>query len=126
MIPAADILEPEETRALLAGPDGAQMNRYDMLAKLITQAREEGGGLVTPRAIVVDLSGLGAERVLRGRGASEDSARGDLRELRELLSAWRSAKASACKATVERPVRSVFALLLVGIAARLDLSGLLT
>jgi hypothetical protein len=39
--------------------------------------------------------------------------------LRELLSAWRDAKASAWKAAVEWLVRGVFALLLVGIAVRL-------
>ena len=102
------------------------MNRYEMLAKLITHALEEGGGLVTRRAIAENLSELEVWGVLRGRDASEDSAKGELRQLRELLIAWRSAKASVWKATVEWPVRGVLAPFLVGMAVRPNLSRLLT
>lgn len=101
------------------------MNREDMLAKLIAQAREEGGELVTLRAIVEESTELGAERVLGRLGLNDDHAHDDLDELRELLSAWRAAKASAWKATVEWLVRGVLAVLLIGIAVRLGLPGML-
>ena len=52
-------------------------------------------------------------------GLEDENAQGDIDELRELLSAWRDAKASAWKAAVEWLVRGVLALLLVGIAVRL-------
>ena len=101
------------------------MNREDMLAKLIAQAREEGGELVTLRAIVEESTELGAERVLGRLGLNDDSAHDDLDELRELLSAWRAAKASAWKATIEWLVRGVLAVLLIGLAVRLGLPGML-
>ena len=59
------------------------------------------------------------ERVLDRLGLADPGAEDDLDELRELLRAWRDAKASAWKAAVDWLVRGVFALLLVGIAVRL-------
>ena len=95
------------------------MTREDMLARLVAQADTQGADLVTLRAIVEESSELGARRV-RGRlGLEDENAQGDIDELRELLSAWRDAKASAWKAAVEWMVRGVLALLLVGIAVRL-------
>ena len=47
-------------------------------------------------------------------------------ELRELLSAWRDAKRSARKAAIGWVVRMVLALLLIGIAFRLGLTGLVS
>jgi len=101
------------------------MNRQDMLARLIGQAATEGGELVTLRAIVEEASELGAQRVLHRLGLADESAHGDIDELRELLGAWRDAKASAWKAAVEWAVRGVLALLLVGIALRLGVPGML-
>lgn len=95
------------------------MNREDMLARLIAQAAAEGGELITLRAIVEESSELGATRVLARLGLADESAQGDIDELRELLSAWRDAKASAWKAGIEWLVRGALALLLVGIAVRL-------
>lgn len=99
--------------------------REDMLAKLMAQAAGEGGDLWTLRAIVEEASELGAERVLGRLGLSDASAPEDIDELRELLGAWRIAKASAWKATVDWLVRGVLALLLIGIAVRLDVGALL-
>ena len=101
------------------------MMRMDMLAKLMAQAAEEGTGLVTLRAIVEEASELGAERVLERLGLNDESAPDDIDELRELLGAWRSAKTSAWKATIDWLVRGVLALLLVGIAMRLGVADLL-
>lgn len=101
------------------------MTREDMLAKLISQAREEGSELVTLRALVEESTELGAERVLERLGLNDDKAHDDLDELRELLSAWRAAKASAWKAIVEWVVRGVMAALLIGIAVRLGFADFL-
>ena len=101
------------------------MNREDMLTGLIAQAAAGGGDLVTLRAIVEEASEVGAGRALARLGLSDEAAQDDLDELRELLGAWRAAKASAWKAAIEWVVRGVFALLLIGIAVRLGLPGML-
>ena len=101
------------------------MKRDEMLAGLLAQAAAEGGELVTLRAIVEEASELGARRVLQRIGLGDARAEKDIDELRELLAAWRAAKASAWKATVEWVVRGVFALLLIGIAVRLGVPGML-
>jgi hypothetical protein len=95
------------------------MTREDMLARLIAQAEDQGGELITLRAIVEEASDLGAARVLTRMGLADSGAHEDLHELRELLRAWRDAKASVWKAVIEWTVRAVMALLLLGIAMRL-------
>ena len=102
------------------------MSREDMIARLVAQAAAEGGELVTLRALIEEASELGAARALARLGLGDDKASGDIDELRELLSAWRDAKASAWKAAVEWLVRGVLALLLVGIAVRLGVGDLLS
>ena len=101
------------------------MNHEDMLARLVAQAVAEGGELVTLRAIVEEASEVGAGRVLGRLGLADPGAEKDIDELRELLAAWRAAKASAWKAAVEWIVRGAMALLLIGIAVRLGVPGLL-
>lgn len=101
------------------------MTREDMLARLLVQAGSEGAGLVTLRAIVEEASDLGAARVLERMGLADPTAPVDLAELRELLRAWRDAKASAWKAAIEWAVRGVLALLLLGIALRLGVGEVL-
>ena len=102
------------------------MTREDMLARLIAQAGHEGGELITLRAIVEEASELGANRVLDRLGLGDPSAREDIDELRELLGAWRDAKASAWKAAVDWLVKGVLALLLVGISVRLGVGDMLS
>lgn len=102
------------------------MTREDMLARLIAQAGHEGGELITLRAIVEEASELGANRVLDWLGLGDPSAQEDIDELRELLGAWRDAKASAWKAAVDWLVKGVLALLLVGIAVRLGVGDMLS
>ena len=101
------------------------MKRDEMLAGLLVQAAAEGGELVTLRAIVEEASELGARRVLQRIGLGDAGAEKDIDELRELLAAWRAAKASAWKAIVEWLVRGLCALLLIGIAVRLGVPGML-
>ncbi|WP_338467027.1 DUF6127 family protein [Novosphingobium sp. ZN18A2] len=100
------------------------MTRAEMLARLIAQAESEGGDMVTLRAIVEEATGLGAERVLTRMGLADPGAPDDLNELRELLRAWRDAKASAWKAAIGWVVRGVLALLLFAIAVRLGFGDL--
>lgn len=69
-------------------------------------------------------SEAGAQRALAHLGLADESAAKDMADLRELLSAWRDAKRSARKAVVEWLVRGCLAVLVVGIAFKLGLSGL--
>lgn len=101
------------------------MTREDTLARLMIQATEEGAELITVRAIVEETSELAADRVLERLGLADEGAEGDLDELRELLRAWRDAKASAWKAFIEWAVRGLLAVLLIGIAVRLGVWELL-
>lgn len=101
------------------------MTREDMLARLVAQAATSSPEIVTLRAVVEEASELGAGRALGRLGLDDARARADMDELRELLSAWRDAKKSAWKATVEWLVRGLLALLLVGIALRLGAGELL-
>ncbi len=101
------------------------MNRQDMLAGLISQASSEGTDLVTLRAIVEEASEIGADRAMARLGLSDDNAQDDIDELRELLQAWRDAKASASKAVIQWIVRGVLALLLIGIAVRIGVPEML-
>ena len=98
----------------------------DMLARLVAQAQEDGADLVTLRAIVEEGADRGATRVLGRLGLEDRAASGDIDELRELLNAWRDAKASAWKEAVSWLVRGALALILIGIAVRLRVGELLT
>ncbi len=101
------------------------MNREDVIARLMAQAEDEGADFVTLRAIVEEAGDLGAQRVLYRMGLDDDNAPADLIELRQLLRAWRDAKASAWQAVVNWVVRGVLALLLAGIAWRMGAAELL-
>jgi len=101
------------------------MNREDMLAQLVAQAVSEGADFITLRAVVEEASELGAKRMLAGLGLDDEKASRDLSELRQLLRAWRDAKASAWKAAIEWTVRGFLALLLVSIAYRLGVAEML-
>ncbi|MCK9540993.1 MAG: DUF6127 family protein [Novosphingobium sp.] len=98
------------------------MNREDVVARLVAQAEDEGADFVTLRAIVEEAGDMGAQRALWRMGLDDESAHGDLIELRQLLRAWRDAKASAWRAAVDWVVRGVLALLLVGIAWRMGVA----
>ena len=97
-----------------------------MLARLMAQAEGRGGDLITLRALVEDASQAGASRALGALGLDDPSARRDMDDLRELLSAWRDAKRSARKAVVTWAVRVLLALLLIGLAVRVRLTDLVT
>lgn len=98
----------------------------NMLTQLTAQAEARGADLVTIRALIEEASELGAARALATLGLADDKARKDMEELRELLSAWRDAKVSARKAVIGWLVRGCLALLLIGLAVKLGLAGLVS
>lgn len=101
------------------------MNNETVLTDLVAQAAVEGSELATLRALVEEASELGAQRMLAHIGLDDATAEGDLSELRELLRAWRDAKASVWRAAVGWAVRGLLALMLIGLAYRLGLTGFL-
>lgn len=105
------------------------MAENDMLARLVAQAEADsraGGGtdLVMIRALVEEASELGAGRALGRLGLSDTSAERDVRELRELLGAWRDAKKAVRSAVIGWLVRGCLALVLIGIAVKTGLWAL--
>jgi hypothetical protein len=97
-----------------------------LLARLMAQSEAKGVELVTLRALVEEASQAGATRALGALGLDDPSARRDMDDLRELLSAWRDAKRSARQAVVGWTVRVLLALLLIGLAVRFRLTELVT
>jgi hypothetical protein len=100
------------------------MTDTNMLIQLTAQAEARGADLVTLRALIEEASELGAARALASLGLDDPHAPKDMAELRELLSAWRDAKVSARKAVIGWLVRGALALLLIGLAVKLGLAGL--
>ncbi len=102
--------------------------KYDgeMLARLVAQAEAQpmGMDMVMIRALIEEASELGAGRALERLGLADRRAEGDVRELRELLSAWRDAKKAARGAVVGWAVRIAMALVLLGLAVKTGLLGL--
>lgn len=80
--------------------------RPDDLDDLLTRAAERG-----------------AERCLAHLGLENGHAAKDIRELRDLLEAWRDARRTAWQTTVKVVTTGVLAALLVGAAIKLKLMG---
>jgi hypothetical protein len=76
--------------------------------------------------LLAQASESGARRALTQLGLADDRAPVDMAELRELLSAWRDAKSSARKAVIGWAVKTALALLLIGLAVKLGLPGLVS
>lgn len=93
--------------------------RAAVLAQLMRQEAERGADLVSLRALVEEAGELGATRALKRLGLADDKAAADMAELRDLLGAWRDAKAAARKAVLDWVLRILLALLLAGLAVRL-------
>ncbi|WP_338424743.1 DUF6127 family protein [Sphingopyxis kveilinensis] len=101
------------------------MDEDEALARLIALAGTSAPDAALLRAVVEEASELGARRALARLGLADAAARDDVADLRQLLGAWRDAKTSAWKAAVDWAVRGVLALLVVGLAVKLGLPGLL-
>ena len=65
----------------------------------------------------------GAERVLAHLGLENGHAARDIRELRDLLEAWRDARRTAWQTTVKVITTGILAVLLAGAAIKLKLMG---
>jgi len=65
----------------------------------------------------------GAERSLARLGLENGHAAKDIRELRDLLQAWRDARRAAWQTTVKLITTGILAALLVGAAIKLKLMG---
>ncbi|PZU08990.1 MAG: hypothetical protein DI606_14255 [Sphingobium sp.] len=96
----------------------------EMLARLVAQAQGQVADMVTIRALIEEASETGAGRALERLGLADRGAEGDVRELRDLLSAWRDAKKAARGAAIGWAVRIGMALILLGIAVKTGLVGL--
>ncbi|ENY81871.1 MULTISPECIES: DUF6127 family protein [Sphingopyxis] len=108
------------------------MDEDEALARLIALAGTGAGtsaagsaDAAALRALVEEASELGARRALARLGLADAAARDDVSDLRQLLGAWRDAKTSAWKAAVDWAVRGMLALLVVGLAMKMGLPGLL-
>ena len=98
--------------------------KEEMLARLVAQAQGQVADMVTIRALIEEASDLGAGRALERLGLSDRGAETDVRELRELLSAWRDAKKAARGAVIGWIVRIGMAMVLLGVAVKVGLVGL--
>lgn len=65
----------------------------------------------------------GAERVLSHLGLENGHAARDIRELRDLLEAWRDARRTAWQTVIKVVTTALLAALLVGAAVKLKLVG---
>ena len=101
------------------------MDEEEALARLIALAGTNAPDAALLRAVVEEASELGARRALARLGLADEAARDDVSDLRQLLGAWRDAKKSVWAAVVDWAVRGVLALLVVGLAMKLGLPGLL-
>ena len=101
------------------------MDEEEALARLIALAGTSAPDAALLRAVVEEASELGARRALARLGLADEAARDDMVDLRQLLGAWRDAKRSVWKAAVDWAVRGMLALLVVGLAVKLGLPGLL-
>jgi hypothetical protein len=60
----------------------------------------------------------GAKEALADVGLADDHAGNDMRDLRSMLQSWRIAKKEAVKSVTRRVTDIVFAVLLIGLAAK--------
>ena len=87
-------------------PEAAITLRPEDLDDLLTRAAERG-----------------AERCLARLGLENGHAARDIRELRDLLEAWREARRTAWQTTIKVVTTGILAALLVGTAIKLKLMG---
>ena len=86
-----------------------------------------GGFVAMPQeefeALLEAAAERGAERVLSHLGLENSHAARDIRDLRDLLEAWREARHTAWQTTVKVLTTGLLATLLVGAAVKLKLFG---
>lgn len=92
-----------------------------ILEGLVAQAESQGAARVTLQAIVEEAADAGAARALKRLGLMDERAGDDIQELRELVQGWRDAKKSALRSLIGWVMRSIVALLLLGLSFKLGL-----
>lgn len=97
----------------------------DLLAKLVASTPGAAIDYVVLGSFIEEACEAGAYRALESLGLADEKARRDMDELRELLGTWRDVKRSAWQAAASWLVRILLALLMLGMAYRLDLLKLL-
>lgn len=97
----------------------------DLLAGLLANAQSRPADYVILRTLFEEASETGACRALASLGLADERARRDMDELRELLGTWRDVKRSAWRSVAAWIARILLALLMVGMAYRLNLQTLL-
>lgn len=86
------------------------MTDMGFLGAVAAQAMQEGAAQTTVRALVEEAAEFGAERALARLGLNDLAAMKDLREVRDLLDAWRAAKRAATHAVIGW----LFSLIMIG------------
>ena len=94
------------TEKHLTDPEAAITLRPEDLDDLLTRVAERG-----------------AERCLAHLGLENGHAARDIRELRDLLEAWRDARRTAWQTVIKVATTGILAILLVGAAIKLKLMG---
>ena len=77
----------------------------------------------TTTALALRADAADVERVLAHLGLENGHAARDIRELRDLLEAWRDARRTAWQTTIKLLTTAILAALLVGAAIKLKLMG---
>jgi len=95
--------EPEQQPALV---ENMLLLRKDDFDDLLDRAAERG-----------------AERCLAHLGMENGHAARDIRELRDLLEAWRDARRTAWRTVIKLVTTGILAVLMVGVAIKLKLMG---
>jgi len=101
----------------------SKLNDIDanLLTALVDQAYEQGASIGTLRALVEEASEQGVTRALERLGLEDKRAGGDLRELRDLLAAWRTARRTAWTTVVRWMSTLLILSLLAGLTIKLKL-----
>lgn len=90
------------------------------LSALASEANSEGSDIITIKAMVEEASEVGAAKALSRCGLHDENAGADIRALREILGAWRDARRVAWRSVVKWVITLVFALLLAGLASKIN------
>ncbi|MEM8800601.1 MAG: DUF6127 family protein [Pseudomonadota bacterium] len=93
------------------------------LTALARQALSEGADQVTLRAVIEEASELGARRALAGCGLHDESAGGDIQQLRQLLEVWRETSRTVRRAIITWIIRVVIIGLLIGLVFEFKLAN---
>lgn len=96
-------------------------NDSALLAALVEQARLQGANVPSLRALVEEASEAGAAHALRRVGLDDRHAGGDIRELRDLLDAWRAARRTAWRTLVRWTTTCLILALVAGVGIKLKL-----